>query len=301
MLETQLAAIRERLFALRNGRVRPGLDDKAVAAWNGLMISACCRGAQVLDAPRYAAAAVRAGRFLMDDMFRDGVLLRSWRAGRGAGPGYLDDYADVSNAFVDLYETTFDPVWLRQAERFMELLLAGFGDPDGPALFHTSARHAGIIARSRPVQDGSEPSGNSMAAQALLRLSRHLDRGDWRDRAVAILSSQAGLMAAAPQAFLKMLNAADLALADPVELVLAPGGDAPVAEHAFLRVIHDRFLPHSSLARTLSPDGQPADLPLTQGRRPPGNATTVYLCRGNVCGAPILTPEELAGRLDGIK
>ena len=299
-LERRLAASRMRLFALRAGRIRPGLDDKAVAAWNGLMISACCRGAQVLDAPQYAFAAARAARFLIDNMLRDGVLQRSWRAGRASGPGYLDDYADVANAFIDLYETTFDTAWLRQAERLMERLLVEFCDPEGSLLFHSSARHTGVLARSRPVQDGSEPSGNSMAAQALLRLSRHLDRSDWRDRAVTILSSQAGLLAAAPQAFLKMLNAVDLALAEPVELVLAPGDDAPVAEHAFLRVIHDHFLPHVSLARTLSPDGQPANLPLTQGRGPLDNTTTVYLCHGNVCGAPILTPEELAGRLDGI-
>ncbi len=297
-LETRLAAGRARLFTLRSARVRPGLDDKAVAAWNGLMISACCRGAQVLDAPQYADAAVRAGRFLIGEMFGDGVLLRSWRAGRGAGPGYLDDYADVANGFIDLYETSFDPAWLREAERFMELLLVEFHDPEGPALFHTSARHEGIIARSRPVQDGSEPSGNSMAAQALLRLSRHLDRSDWRDRAMAILGSQSGLLTAAPQGFLKMLNAVDLALADPVELVIAPGDDAPQTEQAFLHVIHHHFLPHRSLARTLDPGERPANLPLTQSRGPVDNATAVYLCRGSVCEAPITSPEELANRLD---
>jgi uncharacterized protein YyaL (SSP411 family) len=296
-LETTLAAVRARLLSLRATRVRPGLDDKAVAAWNGLMVSACCRGAQVLDAPQHADAAVRAGHFLMEHMFLDGVLLRSWRAGRGAGPGYLDDYACVANAFVDLYETTFDPAWLRDAEGFMELLLAEFGDPDGPLLFHTSTRHTGIIARSRPVQDGAEPSGNSMAARTLLRLSRHLGRSDWRDRAVAILSSQAGLLATAPQALLKMLHAVDLALADPVELVLAPGDDVREAEPAFLRVIHECFLPHRSLARTIGPDGRPANLPLTRGRGPVGKATAVYLCRGNVCGAPFTNPAELAEKL----
>ncbi len=300
-LETRLAADRARLRALRMARVRPGLDDKAVAAWNGLMISACCRGAQVLDAPQYANAAVRAGRFLVGHMVRNGVLLRSWRAERGAGPGYLDDYACTVNAFIDLYETTFDPIWLRHAERLMERMTTEFGSPDSPLFFHTSARHTGIIARSRPVQDGSEPSGNSMAAQALLRLSCHLDRSDWRDRAVAILASQADLLAAAPQAFLKALNAVDFALADPVELVLAPGDDAAQAEPAFLRVIHERFLPHRSLARTLGPEGQPADLPLTRGGHGPvDRATAVYLCRGNVCEAPITAPEALAERLDRI-
>ncbi len=297
-LETRMAACRERLRALRDMRVRPGLDDKAVAAWNGLMISACCRGAQVLETPRYAGAAVRAGHFLINDMFCDGMLLRSWRAGRGAGPGYLDDYACAANACVDLYETTFDPPWIKHAERFMDLLLEEFGDPDGPLLFHTSARHTGIIARSRPVQNGSEPSGNSMAARALLRLSRHLDRNDWRDRATAILSSQAGLMAAAPQAFLNMLGAVDLALSDPLALVLAPGNDGPEAECAFLRVIHERFLPHRSLTRTLGPDGKPANLPLTADLGPVGGATAVYLCRGNMCEMPITAPEDLAERLN---
>ncbi len=297
-LETRLAAGRARLSALRSARVRPGRDDKAVAAWNGLMISACCRGAQVLDAPQYAEAAVRAGHFLLEHMFQDGVLLRSWRAGRGAGPGYLEDYASVTNAFIDLYETTFDPAWLRRAEQFMERLLSEFGDPGNAALFHSSARHAGLIARSSPVQDGSEPSGNSMASQALLRLSRHLDRNDWRDRALAILVSQTGLLAAAPSAFLKMLNAVDLALAEPLELVLAPGDDAPDMEPALLRVIHERFLPHRTLARTRGPDGQPAVLPLTQGRGPVSNATAVYLCHGNVCDAPVTSPQDLAEALD---
>jgi len=254
----------------------------------------------VLGASKYADAAVRAGQFLLEHMFQEGVLLRSWRAGQGAGPGYLDDHADTANAFIDLYETTFDPAWLRHAEHFMALLLGEFGAPESPALFHTSTRHSGIIARSRPAQDGAEPSGNSMAAQALLRLSRHLDRNDWRDRAAAILYSQSGLLAAAPSAFLKMLNALDLALSEPVELVLAPGKNAAEAEPAFLRVIHERFLPHLTLARTQGPDGQPADVPLTQGRGPVGDATAVYLCRNNVCETPITSPQELAEKLDGL-
>jgi uncharacterized protein YyaL (SSP411 family) len=114
---------------------------------------------------------------------------------------------------------------------------------------------------------------------------------------MAMLSSQSGLLAAAPSAFLKMLNAVGLALAEPVELVIAPGDDAPEAEPAFLRVIHDRFLPHRTLARTVSPEGLPAGLPLTQGRAPVNGATAVYLCRGNVCEAPVTSPQELAERL----
>ena len=177
----RLARSRERLLTHRNERVRPGKDDNVLAAWNGMMISALARGYQVLGDRRYLAAAQKAADFVLDEMVRDGRLMRAYR-GTARLPGYLDDYAEMAGGLIDLYEADFDRQWLEAADTLAGKMVADFWDDRDGAFFYTSAAHKNLLVRTKPFQDGAVPSGNSTATIVLLRLSKLLDNAEYRKR-----------------------------------------------------------------------------------------------------------------------
>ena len=174
-LESRLAPLRAKLLALRSRRTRPGKDDKVLAASNGMMISALARGYQLLGEDRYREAAERAADFVLAHMVRDGVLLRTYR-GTGTGtsklPAYLDDYAEMAEALVDLYEATFELRWLEAADELVGKMLVDFQDPAGGGFFYTSSDHTNLLVRTKPTHDGAVPPGNSVAALLPLRLAK---------------------------------------------------------------------------------------------------------------------------------
>jgi len=286
----------------REKRVRPARDDKVLAAWNGMAISALSRAAQAFGETQYRDAAERAADFIRSHMLRDGVLLRSWRAGRAGGPGFLDDYAHMILALTDLYEATFDRQRLTDAERLAQVLIERFSDPDGNGFFYASREHEQLIARSKPGFDGATPSGNSAAALALLRLGRLLGREDMLKRGEGAFAAFARDIAAAPLAFLDMLAALDFHLHPGPEIVIAgPADSAAVRDMA--REAGRRFLPHKLLAH-LPPDGGNAadlrpDASLTEGRHAPdGGGARAWVCRNFACTAPVDSPDALAKALD---
>ena len=222
-----LEPLRPRLLALREGRVRPGKDDKVIAAWNGLALSALARGYQVLGDRRYLEAATALAGFLQRELWKDGTLLRIWRKGTAHTPGFLEDYAAVAAGLVDLFEAGFDAAWLRWAGQLGEVLLARFEDPDDGGFFGSAAGAQELLFRQKPFQDGALPSGNTLAAGALLRLARHLDRSDFQASAETTLRCAAPALEVAPLAFLGMLSVLDLALAPSLDIIIA--GSLPAA------------------------------------------------------------------------
>ncbi|MGH9322435.1 MAG: thioredoxin domain-containing protein, partial [Vicinamibacteria bacterium] len=172
-LESSLRESRAILFRAREKRVRPGLDDKVLASWNGLAIIAMARGYQVLGEERFLSSARRAARFLEGRMFRDGRLLATYRAGRAKLKGYLDDYAFVLGGFVELFESDFDVHWLERATELASGLESLFLDRDAGGFFFTGSDHEPLIARTKSGYDGALPSGNGMAATYLLKLSEY--------------------------------------------------------------------------------------------------------------------------------
>ncbi|HEV3023759.1 MAG TPA: thioredoxin domain-containing protein, partial [Pirellulales bacterium] len=226
-LATELAVGRARLLAARGLRVRPGLDDKVLVSWNGLMIDALSQAAGVLDEPRYLTAATRAAEFIAKHLRRgDGRLLHAWRAGRARFDAYLDDYACLANSLVSLYEAGFDERWIDLAAELADVILAQFADADGSGFFYTAADHEPLIARQKDLQDSSTPSGNAMAATALARLGKLCGRSDDVDAARRTLASLAKLMSQHPTAAGQLLIALDFMLDPAPELVLtAPPGD----------------------------------------------------------------------------
>ena len=291
-LEQRMAELRAKMRGVRARRVRPGLDDKVLTAWNALTISALARAAQVLEDARYRHAADEAGRFLRTHMMRDGALLRTHRRGESRIEGYLDDYAAAINAYVDLYEMSFDRDWLDAAAALASGMIARFWDGAAHRFYYTAADQPDLILRTTPAYDGAEPSGNSMAALALLRLGALAGKRDLHDVAARVIESHAGLMERSPLAFLKMLCAADLLLQSVIEVVVAGPPNAPETQ-TLLRVIHGTYVPNKVVALRDPADAAAEDHPLLAGKTMLEGQPTAYLCRDFTCGPPITSPGAL--------
>ncbi|WP_279341322.1 thioredoxin domain-containing protein [Geothrix mesophila] len=283
--------LRERLRQWRDRRVRPGKDDKVLASWNGLALSALARGFQVLGEARYLEAATACAAFLYRELWRDGHLLRVWRQEQAHTPGFLEDSAAVVEGLVDLYEAGFDPAWLRWAESLAEGLLARFLDQVDGGFFSTEADQADLLFRLKPGFDNAIPGGNTLAARALLRLSRHLQREDFRLAAEGALRCFAAWMRRAPRAFLGMLGVFDLALREPVEVAIS-GNPRSSAVRAMLAEVHRRHLP----GRVLSVSEDQL-LPLHEERATSKEGPFAFVCRGRTCARPVTSPVELASLL----
>src|SRR5262249_45750963 len=208
----RLAEARLKLYEVRSKRVWPGRDEKVLTSWNALMIAALAQAAGVLDLPPYAEAAAKAADFILHQMRTpDGRLLRTWSAGSQAKlNGYLEDYAFLADALVTLYEATFEPRWVEAALDLARVMLEQFWDAGAGGFFYTGRDHEQLIARTKDLQDNAIPSGNSMAATALLRLGKLTGRTDLLERARTTLQLCRGLMQEHPLAAGPVLAAAGL-------------------------------------------------------------------------------------------
>ena len=284
-----LEPLRLKLLAVREARVRPAKDDKVLAAWNGLTLGALARGYEVLREPRYLEAATGLARFLHQELWKDGTLLRTWRRGHAHTPGFLEDYGAVAAGLVDLFEAGFDPQWLRWAGELGDQLLARFEDPDEGGFFTTAEGADELLLRHKPLYDGAIPSGNTLAAGALLRLARHLDRPDFLAAVERTLRCGAPFLAQAPTAGLGLLAVLDSFLAEDVAIVIA-GDPQATATQDLLTEAARAWAPN----RTLTLVAADPTLPLHQGR---SAGPAAYVCRGQTCLAPTTGREALAALL----
>ncbi len=293
-LGLELAASRARLLAAREKRVHPGLDDKVLVAWNGLMIEALAVAGGVLNEPRYLTAATRAADFILTQMRRaDGRLWHCWRGGAAKLDAYLDDYACLANALVSLHEADFNERWIEQATELADLLLRLFDDPAGGGFFFTASDHERLITRQKDLYDNAVPSGNSMAALVLARLGKLTGRSAYRAAAETTLRATAALMQQAPRATGQMLLALDLVLGPTPEIVIL--GDPQRADTAAaLADLRHRFVPNKIVAcRRADPvaSGSPALSPLFAGKELHGPEPAVFICEQFACQAPLFGKE----------
>ncbi|HEY7676106.1 MAG TPA: thioredoxin domain-containing protein, partial [Candidatus Methylomirabilis sp.] len=298
-LAASLEASRGKVYEARKRRVPPGLDDKILTAWNGLMIGAMAEGSRVLGDRRYLEAAARAADFLLAALARpDGGLLRTWRAGRAHLNAYLEDYACLCEALVDLYEAGGTARYLREAERLADRLVRDFGDGAGGAFYSTARDHEALIMRRREGTDGATPSPNAVAAHALARLSFHLDREDLREAATGAIRAYGKAIARYPRAFAKTLAAVDLLLEGPLELALV-GAPGEAGFEALRREVGRRYVPNRivAMANPAGGDGGAAGLPLLAGKTLVHGKAALYLCRHFACQAPITDPAEVCAAL----
>ena len=293
----RVVGIRSKLLEAREERVRPGRDEKVLAAWNGLMLRSFALAARVLGREDYREAAGRNAAFLLAKLRDGGRLRRSYKDGRARFNGYLEDYAMVADGLVALYEATFETRWLVEAGDLCDAILELFWDEGQRGFYDTPADHEELVTRPRDVYDSAAPSGNSVATDVLLRLSLLLDRDDHRARAEAVLDALSGGMEKLPGAFGRLLAALDFHLSRPREVAIVGEPGAPDTR-ALVDAVYARYLPNKVVAGREPEDEEAAGLvPLLADRPTRDGRATAYVCEGYVCQVPTTDPGELEAQL----
>jgi uncharacterized protein len=295
-----LAAARQKLFERRQQRPRPSKDDKVLTAWNGLMISALSRGAQVFDDGAYEQAASGAAAFIKSKLYDSAqqTLSRRYREEDVAIDGFLEDYAFLIQGLLDLYETTFDLQWLTWAAELQAKQDELFWDSERGAYFASSGEDPSVLFRMRDEYDGAEPSGNSIAAMNLLRLSQMTGREEWAQKADRTFIAFSNRIEESPDVLPQMMAALDFSLSKPKQIIIA-GAPAASDTRRLLRLIHQRYLPRKFL---MVVDGGPGQqniskwLPFVGSMQRKDGKATAYICQDYVCKLPTADP-EVAARL----
>ena len=285
--------IRRKLFEARERRVKPGRDDKILAAWNGMMIGALAEGYRALGDRRYLDAAVRALDFAMTRMWDGRTLKRSFKDGMARFNGYLEDYALMAGAMIDAYEASLDPRHLATARQLADAILDRFLDRERGGFFFTSSDHEDLITRSKAAFDGSTPSGNSAAAMTLLRLGAYCGDDRYVNEARRALELFAPLMEKQPFAFSHMLEALDLYERGPTDVVIV--GDVKTPEfREWIERLGLLYVPNQALF-AVDPNASAGALvpEPVQGKTQIDGRLTAYVCRERTCSAPIVSFADL--------
>jgi len=285
---------RAQLFARRGQRVHPGTDDKILAAWNGLAISAFATAYQVLGEDRYLDAARGAAEFVLTDMRRDGRLLRSWRHGEAKFMAYLEDYAFMADGLLTLFEADFDPRWIEEARSLLADIEEHFRDDRDGAFFFTADDHERLVSRNKSVSESSVPSGQAVAARAFIRAGLLLGDTRLEDLGREVLRANHAILESFPIAAPSLLLSVELAMADPREVVIV-GDPGDPAVGAFLKTARAAYPPHRVV--TVLHDGNREQLralsSIFDGKDLVDGAAAAYVCRRGVCERPVTDPAAL--------
>ena len=286
---------KEKLFLERQKRVRPGLDDKIITSWNGLMISSFALGYGITKDERYREAAEKSARFILDNLRDDGLLKRTYRNGESKINAYLEDYAFLGAALIDLYETTFDIHWLSETTKLNDAMINRFWDKEEGGFFNTDDEDESLITRVKNAYDGAIPSGTSIACMNLLRLAKLTGDADLYQKAESVFQLYRENASSLPTGFPQMLSALDFYLAQPKEIAIV-GDEEDSKTQEFLAAIYGQFTPNKVVA-LLEPgkDGDEVEelIPLLKGKSMLTGETTVYICQDYTCKAPTTDVSEL--------
>jgi uncharacterized protein YyaL (SSP411 family) len=289
---------KRKLFNVREQRVRPGRDDKILAAWNGLMLTAFAEAANILGRDDYREVAVRNAEFITTELMKDGRLLRTYKSGRAKLNAYLEDYAYVIEGLLAVYEATFDLTFFSRARELANTMMARFWDEQNGGFYFTSSDHEELITRTKDYFDNATPSGNSAAATALLRLGLLTQKPEYSHHATTILRTMRQAMSRYPSAVGYMLCAIDFYMSEPKEIAIVGKIDSHEVR-SFIEEIYLRYLPNKVVAACASDDDRAAsEIKLLIDRSAIDGKATAYVCRNFTCLAPAVTVEELAARLD---
>ena len=285
-----------RLRRARRLREAPARDDKVVTAWNGLMISALAQASAAFDEPEWLAAASVAARFLLDEVTVDGRLMRTHKDDRAHLPAYADDHAALVLGLLDLYEASFDTVWLDHAQERVDRLVDLFWDEASGGLFYTGRDVPELVVRSKHALGGAEPSANALAALAFARMDALLGRTDLGEKADTILARLTPYLSQAPAALGLEAVAATWRNAPPAQVVLA--GD-PDEARPLTRALREHYAPFKVIAATRGIDGQPVEggLALLEGKGPVEGRPAAYVCEHMACQLPVTDADDLVDQL----
>jgi hypothetical protein len=294
--ELRLEQIRERLFDVREDRIHPLKDDKVLADWNGLMSAALASAGRVFSEPSWIDAAARSVRFVDESMRReDGRLLHRFRDGDAAIPGFLDDAVFVTTAMLELYDATLDPSYLVRASELQRETLELFWDAKHGGFFFTAGDNEELLVKQKEIYDGAMPSGNSMAADNLVRLARLTGNREFAERADHLFRAFAQQANSMPSAHSQLMIAHQRAASPSLEVVIA-GDPAADDTRALLAVVRADYRPH--LALLVIPPGEAGSAirhlaAFTEGYATVDGNAAAYVCRDFSCQLPTTEPEEL--------
>jgi uncharacterized protein YyaL (SSP411 family) len=290
-LHDSLNESKRKLFEIREQRVKPDRDEKILTAWNGLMLASFAEAGVILGRTDYTDAARTNAEFVLSNLRRDGSLLRTWKDGQAKFNGYLEDYAFLIEGLVTLFETTGEFRWLEEAITLSDRMIDEFWDNEGGGFFFTGKSHENLIVRSKDYFDNATPSGNSVAAMALLRLAILTDNENYRNVATAVLSEISNQVRRYPSGFGYALSAADFLLSTPKEIAIV-GKDA----HDIRPLLHEawrRYLPN----KVVAPGFGSENIPLLQDRPLQNGRPTAYVCVHYACQQPVNDGSALADQL----
>ncbi|HIO05375.1 TPA: thioredoxin domain-containing protein [Candidatus Poribacteria bacterium] len=281
---------KKKLFEIRDKRIKPGLDDKILTSWNGLMIRSMGLAYQILGDLRYLEAAEKSAKFILTELVRkNGHLLRTHRAGKSHLNACLEDYSYFIAGLIELYQASFDPYWLREADRLNQIMISQFWDPQNGGFFFTGKDYPELIVRSKSAYDGATPSGASMAIHVLLRLAILLNQPDLIEKAKTTFSLYDHAMKTAPSGSAQMLCGVDFLIDTPKEIAIV-GNPLSEQTQEILKNIHRRFVPNKVVA-LLNPNTEDRQkieelIPLLASKTSIDGKTTIYVCQNYACQLP---------------
>ena len=290
-LEETIRECRKKLLAERNRRVKPARDDKALASWNGLMLSSISETARVLARKDYLNAAEKNAEFILSTV-KDGRLLHVWKDETAKINGYLEDYAFFAEGLIELYQSTFNPKWLAEAQRLASVIIDHFEDKTNGGYYDTSDDHEQLIARPKSFFDSAVPSGGSVATQVMLKLLAYTGDTRFSKSAENALKSVSTQIENYPTGLTNWLIALDHLLNPPKEVAIVGNLDAEITKK-MLSVIWETYRPDIIVA--LQPAGKDYSktIPLLKDRVQLRGETTVYVCRNFTCELPTSDPEKM--------
>ena len=288
-------AARQKLFAHRETRVHPQKDDKILTDWNGLMIAALARAAQVFDSPEYLRAAMRGADFALGTLRTpDGRLVKRFRAGQAGLSAHLEDYAFLTWGFIELYEASFEVRYLRAAVELTDAMTTHFWDAKAGGFFMTADDGEELLVRSKSLYGGALPSGNAVASLNLARLHRMTGRADYAERLDSLLKAFGQPIGEAPHLFPMVMRTTGFLSGPSREIVIAGTPDDPAVK-ALLRVVRGSFLPNAVVL--FRPPGDQPEIaqlaPFTSMQTETGGKATAYVCENFACKLPVHTAVEL--------
>ena len=283
---------REKLFATREKRIKPFRDEKVLTAWNGLMLAAFAEAAAILDNREYFQIARKNADFILENLQKDGYLLRSWKDGEAKLNGYLEDYANFADALVELFQVSGEVTYLKEAKRLADLMISGFWDENDDAFFFTAKNHEKLPIRSKDFYDNATPSGNSAAVDVLLKLSHLLGEEKYQNYAATILRLIAPQIVRHPQAFGRIISALEFYL-NPVKEIVILGEKGNELE----KLIFDEFLPNKVLILAENGSKNTEFIPLLKQKEKVEGNPTAYVCENFTCQKPAVSAKELKEQL----
>jgi len=286
-IRKRLEPLREKLFVEREKRIKPFRDEKILTAWNGLMLAAFAEAARVFRNDEYLLIAKRNAEFLIEDLMTEsGRLLRTWKDGKAKLNGYLEDHANLADGLIELYQACGDEKYLQKAKELAELMITEFWDGDNGGFYFTSNDHEELLIRNKEFYDNATPSGNSVAADVLQKLSKFYGDERFERFAVTVQRLAAQQIKRHPQGFGRMLSAIEFHLSTVREIVVV-GEKGNELEEFLSRT----YLPNSIIMSSADPSS--SELSAFEGRETVGGKPAAYVCENFVCGLPVTSEEDL--------